>query len=96
MNDTKDFQDAESVRSGNSHVTSQPMLFPKHPIPEGMLRQSFVSTSRREGPPSIWDTHGISGNVFVDPLASSSAPSPQELHQWNSSEELLHVYSGEK
>ena len=29
MNDSKDFQDAESVRSGNSHVTSQPMLFPK-------------------------------------------------------------------
>ena len=24
MNDSKDFQDAESVRSGNSHVTSQP------------------------------------------------------------------------
>ena len=31
MNDCKDFQDAESVRSGNSHVTSQPMFFPKHP-----------------------------------------------------------------
>ena len=30
MNDSKDFQDAESVRSGNSHVTSQPGLFPKH------------------------------------------------------------------
>ena len=27
MNDSKDFQDAESVHSGNSHVTSQPMLF---------------------------------------------------------------------
>ena len=25
MNDSKDFQDAESVRSGNSHVTNQPM-----------------------------------------------------------------------
>ena len=35
MNNSKDFQDAESVRSGNSHVTNQPMLFPKHPIPEG-------------------------------------------------------------
>ena len=30
MNDSKDFQDAESVRSGTSHVTSQPMSFPKH------------------------------------------------------------------
>ena len=27
MNDSKDFQDAESVRSGNSHVTSQPGVF---------------------------------------------------------------------
>ena len=43
MNDSKDFQDAESVRSGNSHVTSQPMLFPRHPPFEGMLRPSFVS-----------------------------------------------------
>ena len=60
MNDSKDFLDAESVRSGNSHVTSQPMLFPKHPIPEGMLRPSFVSPRRKEGPPSIWDTPGIS------------------------------------
>ena len=53
MNDSKDFQDAESVRSGNSHVTSRPVSFPPHPIPGGMLRQSFISTSRREGPPSI-------------------------------------------
>ena len=42
MNDSKDFQDAESVRSGNSHVTSQPGVFLKHPPFEGMLRPSFV------------------------------------------------------
>ena len=82
MNDSKDFQDAESVRSGNSHVTSQPMPFPAHPIPEGMLRPSFVSPRRKEGPPCIWDTHGISGNVFANPHASSSAPYPQELNPW--------------
>ena len=56
MNDSKDFQDAESVRSGNSHVTSRPMSFPPHPIPEELLRHSFVSPRRKEGPPSIWDT----------------------------------------
>ena len=28
MNDSRDFQDAESVRSGHSHVTSQLALFP--------------------------------------------------------------------
>ena len=89
--DSKDFQDAESIRSGNSHVTSRPVSFPPHPIPEEMLRHSFGMPSRRDGPPSIWDTHGISGNVFVNPDASSSAPYPQELHQWNSSiEEPLH------
>ena len=97
MNDSKDFQDAESVRSGNSHVTSRPVSFPPHPIPEGMLRRSFVLPSRREGPPSIWDTQGISGNVFVNPDASSSAPYPQELRQWNSSiEEPLHSSTVEK
>ena len=93
MNDSKDFQDAESIRSGNSHVTSRPVSFPPHPIPEGMLRHSFVTPSRREGPPSIWDIHGISGNVFANQDASSS----QELHQWNSSrEEPLHSSTVEK
>ena len=80
INDSKDFQDAESVRSGNSHVTSQPVSFPPL-ILEGMLRPSFVSPRRKEGPPCIWDTHCISGNIFANPLASSSAPYPQELHQ---------------
>ena len=97
MNDSKDFQDAESIRSGNSHVTSQPVSFPPHPIPGGMLSRSIGMSSRREGPPSIWDTHGISGNVFANPDASSSAPYPPELHQWNSSiEEPLHSSTVEK
>ena len=67
MSDSKDFQDAESVRSGNPHVTSRPVSFPPHQFPEGMLRRSFGMPSRREGPPSIWDTHGVSANVFVNP-----------------------------
>ena len=36
MNDSRDFQDAESVRSGQSHVTSQPAFFPPFPNPGGM------------------------------------------------------------
>ena len=28
MNDSRDVQDAESIRSGNSHVTSRPVSFP--------------------------------------------------------------------
>ena len=39
--------------------------------------------SRKHRPPSIWDTHGISGNVFENPPASSSAPYPQELNPWS-------------
>ena len=98
MNDSRDFQDAESVRSGHSHVTSQPVSFPPHPIPGGMLsRSSFGMASRREGPPSIWDTVGKSGNVFVDPVASSSAPYPQELMPWSSGRaEPIHSSTAEK
>ena len=43
MNDFKDFQDAESVLSGNSHVTSRPVSFPPHPIPE----QNHSSTAEK-------------------------------------------------
>ena len=96
MNDSRDFQDAESVRRGHSHVVGQPVSFPPHPIPKGMLRHSFVSPRRKEGPPSIWDTHGISGNVFANPAASSSAPSPQELNPWSSniSEQIHSSHAG--
>ena len=53
MSDSKEFQDAESIRSGNSHVTSRPVSFPPYPIPEGMLSRSIGLPSRREGPPSF-------------------------------------------
>ena len=91
----------ESVRSGNPNVIPtlpvDPVSFPPHPIREGMLSRSFGVPSRREGPPSIWDTHGTSGNVFANAPASSSAPYPQELYQWNSSiEEPLHLSTAEK
>ena len=96
MSDSKEFQDAESVRGGHYHVASRPVSFPPHPIPEGMLSRSFGMPSRREGP-SIWDTHGFSGNVFANPVASSSAPYPQELNPWSSErEEPLHSSTVEK
>ena len=82
MNDSRDFKDAESVRSGQSHVTSQPAFFTPHPDLGGMLSRSLGMPSRKNGPPSIWDTHGISGNVFANPTASSSAPYPQESNPW--------------
>ena len=97
MNDSKDFQDAVSIRSGHSHVTSQLVSFPPHPILGGMLSRSLGMPRRKEGPPCIWDTHGISGNVFANPLASSSAPYPQDLNPWSSrTEEPLHSPTVEK
>ena len=75
LNDSRDFKDAESVRSGQSHVPSQPALLPPFRDPGGML-------SRKDKPPDIWDTHGISGNVFVNPLASSSSPYPGGFNPW--------------
>ena len=82
MNDSEDFQDAESVRSGNSHVTSRPVSFPPYPIPGGMLRPSFVSPRRKEGPPCI-GTHMVYRETFLQiHLHSSSSPYPQELNPW--------------
>ena len=67
---------------GQSHVASQPAFLPPFRDPGGMLSRSLGMPSRNNGPPSIWDTHGISGNVFANPTASSSAPYPQESNPW--------------
>ena len=98
MNDCKDFLNAESIRSGNSHVTSQPGFFPKQPPFEGMLRPAFISQRQDEEPPNVWDTSGISGNVFAHPQASSSAPYPQELNSTSKKtiEEPIHMSTAEK
>ena len=64
MDDSRDFQDAESIRKGHSHVTSQPVFFPHHPIPGGMLSRSTGMPSHKNGPPSIWDTHMVYRETF--------------------------------
>ena len=71
LNDSRDFKDAEPVRNGLSHVTSQPTLLPPFRDPGGMLSRPGRMLSRNDKPPDIWDTHGLSGNVFVNPPASS-------------------------
>ena len=97
MNDSKDFRDAESF-SGNSHVTSPPGLFPRHPPFEGLLKPAFISQRQNEEPPNIRDTSGTSGNVFAHPQTSSSAPYPQELNStWRKTvEEPIHMSTAEK
>ena len=84
LSDSRDFKDAESVRSGLPHVPSQPALLPPFRDPGGMLSRSVGVLSRNDKPPDFWDTHGISGNVFVNPTASSSAPYPlgQGVSPW--------------
>ena len=76
MNDSKDFQDAESVRSGNSHITSRPVSFPPHPIPEGMLRHSFITPSSQcllgDGC-SDWDASPSSSPVSTPRLLMASS-----------------------
>ena len=64
VNDSKEFQDAESVRSGNFHVTSQLVSFPPHPIPGGMLSRSVGMPSRKDGPPSI-ETRMVYRETFL-------------------------------
>ena len=63
-----------------------------------LLRPSFVSLRRTDGPPNIWDTSGISGNFVAHPQASSSAPYPQELNStWRKTiEEPIHMSTAEK
>ena len=62
-----------------------------------MLSRSVRMPSRKDGPPSIWDTHGISGNVFAIPVASFAAPYPQEMNPWSSGfSEPIHSSTVEK
>ena len=78
MNDSRDLKDAESVRSGSSHVPTQPALFLSYRDPGGLL-------SRNNQPLDIWNSQGFSGNVFANPRASSSSLYPQESKPWISS-----------
>ena len=93
QDDSRVFQDAESARSGNSYVSSRPVSFPPQPIPEGMLSRPIGMPSRREGSGHTWHIR----KRFCIPVASSSAPYPQELNPWSSeSEEPLHPSIVEK
>ena len=74
LNDSRAFEDAESARSGLSHVPSQLALLPPFREPGGMVSR----LGRNDGPPDIWDMHGIS----VNPPTSSSSPYPGGFNPW--------------
>ena len=74
MNDLRDFEDAESVRSGLSHVTSQPASLPPFRDPGGMLSRSVGMLSRNDSPPSILGRAWCIGKCFFSsPPGSSSS-----------------------
>ena len=54
---------------------SQRALFPPCRDPGGLQ-------CRSDRPPEIWNTHGMSGNVFANPPASSSSPKPGGFNPW--------------
>ena len=85
---TRDFKDAESARSGPSHVPSQPAFLPPYRDPGRLL-------SRNNQPPDIWNPQGISGNVFANPRASSSSFYPGGFNPWisNVTEDTLVLIS---
>ena len=84
MNDSRDFKDAESVHSGQSHVSSQPAFFPAFPDPGGMLSRSLGMPRRNKWAAKYLGHAWYIGNVFANPTASSSAPYPQESNPWTS------------
>ena len=98
MNDSKDFQDAESVRSGNSQVTSRPVSSPPSSQFLKECKDILLECRAAEKGRQAFGTHMVYRETFFqNPDASSSAPYPQELHQWSSSiEEPLHSSTVEK
>ena len=91
MDDSRDFKDAESARSGLSHVPSQPAFLPSYRDPGGMVSRRGGMLSRNDKPPDIWNSQGTSGNVFVNPPASSSSSYPGGFSPWISTNVTEHT-----
>ena len=97
MNDSRDFKDAESVRSGHSHVTSQPVSFPPHPVLGGMLSRSRKAEPQKRAAKHLGHTWFFGKRFFANPAASSPAPYPQDLNPWSSHmSEPIHSSTAEK
>ena len=98
MTDSKDFQDAESVRSGNSHVTSRPVSFPPHSDTGRDVEAFFrVTAPQRRAAKHLEYTWYIGkrfckSTCFLFSSLSSRNESMGDNH-WGTAS---HVYSGEE
>ena len=83
MNDSRDFQDAESARSGKIPRCQSTSVFPTSSRSWWNAKPfSWNAEPQQWAAKYFWDTHGTSGNVFANPTASSSVSYPQELNPW--------------
>ena len=64
MNDSRGFKDQFAVDNPTLPVKQRL----SHLI-QTLTERSLGMPSRNGGPPSIWDTHGVSGNVFANPTS---------------------------
>ena len=94
MNDSKDYQDAESIRSGNSHVTGRPVSFPPYPIPEGNAKPFYRNAEpQRRAAKHLGHTWYIRKR-FCKSRCVIFSTYPQELNPWSSgTEEPLPVWT---
>ena len=60
MNDSRDLQDAESVRNGHSHVTGRPVSFP-HPNTESKNAKPFF----RSAEPQRWAAKHLGHTWYI-------------------------------
>ena len=84
LHDSRDFKDAESVRSGQSHVTCQPAFFTPFQNPGGNAKP-FCGNAEPQRWAAKYLGHGMvyRETFFAYPTASSSAPYPQGINSWN-------------
>ena len=92
MNDSRDFKDAESVRSGVSHVHSQPALLPPYRDPGGMLSRPGRMLSRKMISRQIFGIRMVFRETFLlNPQASSSPPYPGGFNPLISKRNRRHI-----
>ena len=83
MNDSRDFQDAESVRTGHSHVASQPVF------PTSSSSWRNAKPFYRNAEPQKWAAKHLEHTWYIGKRCCKSssvfsAPYPQELNPWSS------------